>query len=99
MIDYNVIRDNLDRFKALIRARKTICDLRNELNYVPKANKIVNQELINGFNEAIKQIEIRILFVYGIKGVNNDNFNEYENIILDILEAYRRVCYLDKIRE
>jgi hypothetical protein len=50
-------------------------------------------------NEAIKQIEISILSAYGFFGVNNDNFNEYENTLLDILEGYRRVCYLDKIKE
>ena len=99
MINYNVIRSNIDQFKGLINARRGICDIRNNLNYIPRANKVITQELIDGFNEAIKQIEISILSVYGFFGVNNDNFNEYENTLLDILEGYRRVLYLDDIKE
>lgn len=98
-MDLNKIRDNIDQIKPLIKARKDICNIRNELNYIPEANKVIDQKLINGFNEALKQIEIKILFICGFIKINDDNFHEYENMLFDILESYRRVCYLDKIKE
>jgi len=97
-MDYQKIRDNIDQFKLLINSRRKVYEIKNNLN-IYLSTKILDQQLIDGLNEAIKQIEIKILLLYGIINVSDDNFHEYENLLLDILYSYRRICYLDNIRE
>ena len=90
-IDYSKIRKNFNEINPLIRARRNVIEIENKLNH--SGGKIVNQEIVNGFTEALRSIEIRILFFSGFIDVNKENFSEYEKIFFNILSAHKLICY------